>query len=90
MKKKIFTISIAVFILLFSTMLSAQGLFQEDEFEASDNETYDAVLRGGPGSGPPQPGTDASPLGDGIFILTALAGGYAFLKKRNTKKASSL
>ena len=89
MKQKLFFI-----LLLFIGSVgvsSAQGLFQEDEelnppFES--NEDYGGELR----ALPPltgDPGQDV-PLGEGILILSALAGGYAIIKNRNSKKENTL
>jgi hypothetical protein len=91
MKQKLFTLGLIIW--LFSGMtLSAQGLYSEDDLLAPTGElenSYDAPLRGGDGTElPPDP--PGSPLGEGIFILSALAGGYALIKKRSSKKENNL
>ncbi|MDR1459316.1 MAG: hypothetical protein LBI60_03785, partial [Bacteroidales bacterium] len=65
--------------------VSAQGLYKQ---ESSDDDSTDkgsskneGSLRDGPQDSKPEaPGED--PIGEGILILSALAGGYALVKKK--------
>jgi hypothetical protein len=74
-------------------VISAQGLYTEDDLSIlpnESNEDYDGALRAGPGSNPNPPDIGGSPVGEGLLILTALAGGYAVIKKRKSSKEQSL
>ncbi|GHT88516.1 hypothetical protein FACS189474_3890 [Bacteroidia bacterium] len=90
MKRKLFTFAILANFLLSGSMISAQGIYEDDLTASStdDEDDYDAPLRGkDPGDGP---GTGDVPIGEGLLILSALAGGYALVKKRSSKKESNL
>ncbi|GHT05738.1 hypothetical protein FACS189423_10230 [Bacteroidia bacterium] len=93
MKRKLFTAALTT--LLFSGMaVSAQGIYENDlTIDHGDDEDYTGNLRAitedSGGGGGEQPGEN-DPIGEGILILSALAGGYALVKKRSSKKESNL
>lgn len=92
MKQKLFTLAVLVVFLLSYTAISAQGIYEENDLTISptgDDEDYDAPLRAVDPSGA---GTDEnpSPIGEGLLVLSVLAGGYALVKKRSSKKESNL
>jgi hypothetical protein len=91
MKIKSFLLT-TIILLFFSvtTSVSAQGLFKQNSPapEATEGGSSDTggSLRGtapGTGGGVAGPGT---PIGEGLLILSALAGSYALIQKKNNKK----
>ncbi|MDR1876179.1 MAG: hypothetical protein LBQ84_01000 [Flavobacteriaceae bacterium] len=88
MKIKLFAISLGLFLFA-SVNVSAQGLYQKSNESNEDIESSGSESSGS-GRGlrldRPKPAEPGEPIGEGILVLTALAGGYAIIKKRNTKK----
>jgi hypothetical protein len=91
-------ISIVIFSVSFlSGSMHAQGIYSKNK-DSQESASSPKLRGGGPGGDPPGgngdqgngggPGSDSTgtPIGEGWLILTALAGGYTVLKKRNIKK----
>jgi hypothetical protein len=89
MKRNLLLIFTLVFSLcVFSDTVNAQGLYKNKaESEEESASSKSGFLRGGPPTSLPEPGDpDASPIGEGLGILSILSAGYAIIKKRNIKK----
>jgi hypothetical protein len=89
-KKNLFFIFALVFSLcFFSDTVSAQGLYGNSaESGEQSSGSQGGSLRAGPSTdpgNPTEPGKGDSPIGEGLLVLSVLSGGYAILKKRNTK-----
>jgi hypothetical protein len=101
MKLMFVSILMFCFSLLFAVSMQAQGIFNNNS-GSNESAPSIPGLRGGPPSGgntPDGPGGDGdqkgepgddsdpkAPVGEGLLILTAFSGGYAFLKKQNKKR----
>lgn len=96
---KLKSIVIAVIIIVFflpvvGTTIHAQGIYSNDNQAITTTTTpvnngggiYRAGEDGTDGPGAPGPSSDPEPIGEGVFILSLLAGGYALLKKNLRKK----
>ena len=88
MKKNLIIATIIFSLTIMSSnSSSAQGIFSSDsETEASSESSgRDGIFRS-KGEGGVEPGTDPSqPVGSGLLILSALAGGYALVRNRKSK-----
>lgn len=90
MKRKLLFILIAAFTFFsFPAMIQAQGLYkqqQKEQKEESGKLGEGSILRADPpGGGPTTEPGNPSPVGEGLLILSFLAGGYAIFKKKNVK-----
>ncbi|MDR0825352.1 MAG: hypothetical protein LBN74_09680 [Prevotella sp.] len=92
MKKGTITLALTLLFAFASVVISAQGIYEEndltvlsDESEEGGYDDYDAPLRA-----IEKPTGNPGPVGEGLLILSALAGGYALVKKRSSKKESNL
>lgn len=76
---------------VFSVLMSvstcfSQGLFSSSE-ETQENEAAVGVMNNGMTRGlPEKPQEPGSPIGEGLLILTALAGGYSLIRNRKSNK----
>ena len=85
MKKKLIILSLITMFL--GGQLSAQGIFggsSEENEEAMERSSSSSqrgpIIPGGPGE------AEGSPVGEGLLILSALAGGYALVRNRKSNK----
>ena len=99
LKSNLLTVLIMLFFWFAGTTVRAQGIYNNKSANGTGTETESKQSGSGlfrddsgpPGSGgndgDPAPGGDdpEEPIGEGVFILSLLAGGYA-LVKRNIKK----
>ncbi|MDR0825338.1 MAG: hypothetical protein LBN74_09610 [Prevotella sp.] len=95
MKTKTITLALTFLFVLFTPIgVSAQGIYSDDDLAIvpsdGDNYNYDAPLRDGELDPPTGLDPKPDPIGEGLLILSALAGGYALVKKRSSKKESTL
>ncbi|MCL1938752.1 MAG: hypothetical protein FWF52_10195 [Candidatus Azobacteroides sp.] len=98
-KRKFLVISMFLFSLFIFNKMNAQqpGLYDNDNSNdntpSTSNEggsTQTGVFRVGPGGGPGgDPGKEDTPIGEGLLILSVLAGGYAVIKKKKSKIKSN-
>lgn len=88
MNKKLI-ITLAFSFLAGISLCSAQGLFNstsEKETESSSSSVLEKPsTRFDFPETPTEPG-DPIPVGEGLLILSALAGGYSLIKRRNQNK----
>ena len=89
MKKKLIILSLI--IMFFGGQLLAQGIFGSS-FEKGEEAAQGSpvgAFRAGPPINPGGPGEEwdngDSPVGEGLLILSALAGGYALVRNRKSK-----
>jgi hypothetical protein len=89
MKKRLVFIFMAAFSLfIFSNKISAQGIYSE---KADTESSEEGSLRNLPsdeslkGKDPGQQ-VENNPVGEGVLILSVLAGGYALVRKRRMSK----
>jgi hypothetical protein len=88
MKIKLKSFFVAVcFILCTGEIALSQGIYTPtDNSEDGSGSLRDDRPPLSGGGGPEAPGGDADPVGEGILILSVLAGGYTFVKKRKISK----
>ncbi|MDR0427725.1 MAG: hypothetical protein LBH12_03880 [Dysgonamonadaceae bacterium] len=96
MKRKLTILSIGIVFFLFSGNVFGQGIFSDSKTPYSDEEqASDAPLDdnnagiftfASPPPKPGGPGPDEDPIGEGVGILSLLAGGYALIRKNKTRK----
>jgi hypothetical protein len=86
MKKRLLFIFIAVFSLfVFSDRMNAQGIYS-DKGNGESEESSESGIRKLPSKPSVDPGSADTPVGEGIFILSVLAGGSVFVKKIKKSK----
>jgi len=100
-KSNLITAIIALSFLLCGMIMNnmqAQGLYSEKSNSTPTNNNQDSNSSGGgslyrgwgdggsDGKSDPGVGDDEEPIGEGIAILSLLAGGYALVKRRNIRK----
>jgi len=99
LKSIVLTVVTGAFLLFAVFPVRAQGMFtdnQTKEINAKKSESTNGLLRapgdgaggGGEAEGPGAPGLDSDPdpIGEGVLILSLLAGGYALVKRNGRKK----
>lgn len=95
LKSKIITIVVASFLLAGTNNIQAQGFFNNDKPTAGNttNKSSGGIFRDdddnwwddGDEDRPQDPNGD-SPIGEGIIILSLLAGGYTLVKRNVRRK----
>ncbi|MDR1782946.1 MAG: hypothetical protein LBR13_01610 [Dysgonamonadaceae bacterium] len=83
----------ALLLLSIDGQMHSQGLYsRKNAQDRGAEQTGDIILRanrGDPDNWIDAGGNDTQvPVGEGVLILSLLAGGYALIKKRNIKKAN--
>ncbi|MDR0866629.1 MAG: hypothetical protein LBO74_17110 [Candidatus Symbiothrix sp.] len=97
MKRRLFFIFVVMFSLsIFSGNIYAQGIYNSGSSATTEQDSFYGSLRiddgDDDGTDPPStpggdPGNSDEPIGEGLAILSLLAGGYAVAKKKiNAKK----
>ena len=98
LKSKVLTVIITVAFLFTGTTIRAQGFYNNGESVDDKTETTDAkssdsgggIFRddgwGGDGDDRDPDPEGKEPIGEGIVILSLLAGGYALIKKNIKRK----
>lgn len=85
MNKKVITLLILMVFLVQGSF--AQGLFSSsttDDEKETDGYDRSGLVRAPPGGGGVEP--PGTPVGEGLLILTALAGGYSLIRNKKSNK----
>jgi hypothetical protein len=97
--KYLLTLIVILSLSFLSGAMQAQGIYSKNK-DSQDNSSSPSLRAGKPGEGTTPPGGNGDqggdggpggdskydPIGEGWLLVSALAGGYALLQKRKTKK----